>query len=128
MSEETSTLTTSNSVPTSPFESTAPFSQELTLVAGRLLRKPNRLEKLCRKQLMALEGPDRLELMIELYKQTQERGEVAASCASVLRRIAETCTDKNLEEMGVDRATNEQRVGLHLSLIPIAELDTGVKR
>ena len=128
MSEETTTLTTSNSVPTSPSESTASPSKELTLVAGRLLRKPDRLEKLCRKQLMALEGPDRLELMIELSEQTQERGEVAASCASVLRRIAERWTDKDLEEMGVDRATAEERVGLHLGLIPLAELDTGVKR
>ena len=102
MSEETTTLTTSNSLLTSPSESTAPPSKELTLIAGRLLRKPDRLEKLCRKHLMALEGPDRLELMIELSEQTQERGEVAASCASVLRRIAEKWTDKDLEEMGVD--------------------------
>ena len=37
-------------------------------------------------------------------------------------------TDKELEEMGVNRVAAEEKVGLHTGLIPLAELDTDIRR
>ena len=94
------------------------FKTELTLVAERLLRRPDSLERLCRKHLKSLEGPKRLELVVEMSERAQERGEVAAFSANVLKKIVQGWTDKELEEMGVDRATAEEKTGLYLGLIP----------
>ena len=37
-------------------------------------------------------------------------------------------TDKDLEEMVVDRATAEEKVGLYIGLILLAEIYTGIRR
>ena len=66
--------------------------------------------------------------MAEVSERTQERGEVATGSARVLKTIVEGWTDKELEEMGVTGAAAEEKVGLHTSLIPLAELDTGIQR
>ena len=62
---------------------------ELTLVAERLPRRPDRFERLYKKHLDPLDGPRRLELMLEMSNLTQEREEVAAFSASVVSRIIE---------------------------------------
>ena len=41
------------------------------------------------KHLKTLSGPQRLELMAEVSERTQERGEVAACSASVIKTIVE---------------------------------------
>ena len=84
-------------------------STELTLVAERLLRRPNRFERLYKKHLDALDVPRRLELMLEMSNLTQERGEVAAFSASMLRRSMEGRKDEDYEEMGVDKAEVEEK-------------------
>ena len=84
-----------------------PLCTELSLVAERLLRRPDALEWLVKKHLKTLKGPQRLELMTEVSERTQERGEVAACSARVIKRIVEGWTDKELEEMGVTRAAAE---------------------
>ena len=106
----------------------APLRTELSLVAERLLRRSDTLERLIKKHLKTLNGPQRLKLVAEVSERTQERGEVAACSARVIRRIVEGWTDKELEEMGVDRAAAEEKVGLRTGLIPLAELDTGIRR
>ena len=58
---------------------------------------------------------------------TQERGEVAASSASVLRRIIEGWKAQDYEEMGVHKAEVEEKLGLEC-LILLSELDTGMDR
>ena len=114
---------------TPPSESAiVPLRTELSLVADRLLRRPDTLEWLIKKHLKSLSGPQRLEWMAEVSDRTQERGEVAACSARVIKRIVEGWTDKELEEMGVTRVAAEEKVGLHIGLIPLAELDTGIKR
>ena len=55
-------------------------------------------------------------MLAEVSEQTQEREEEA------------TWIDKDLEEMGVDRARVEEKVGVHASLIPLAELYKGIRR
>ena len=74
--------------PASPAALNAP-STELTLVAERLLRIPDHLERLYKKHLDALDRHQRLELLLEMLNLTQERGEVAAFSASLLRRTIE---------------------------------------
>ena len=106
----------------------APLCTELSVVADQLLRRPDALERLIKKHLMTLSGPQRLELMAEVSERTEERGEVAACSARVIKNIVEGWTDKELEEMGVTRAAAEEKVGLHIGLIPLAELDTGIRR
>ena len=73
MFEETTTFTTSNSLPTLAYESTAPPSKKLTMVTRRLLCKPNRLKRLSQKHLIAVKGPHYSELMIELYEETHNQ-------------------------------------------------------
>ena len=51
--------------PASPAALNAPLT-ELTLVEERLLRRLDRLERLYKKHLNALDGPRRLELMLEM--------------------------------------------------------------
>ena len=74
--------------PASPAALNAP-STELRLIAERLLRGPDCFERLYNKHLDALDGPRRLVLMLKMSNLTQERGEVAAFSAPVLRRIIE---------------------------------------
>ena len=45
-----------------------------------------------------------------------------------MRRIVEGLTPKELAEMGVDRATVEEKTGLREGLIPLSELDTEISR
>ena len=59
----------------------APLCTEMSLVAERLLRRPDTLGMLVKKHLKTLNGPQRLELVAEVSKRTQERGEVAAYSA-----------------------------------------------
>ena len=59
--------------PDSPAALNSP-STELTLVAERLLMRPDRFERLYKKHLDALDGPRRLEVMLEMSNLTQERG------------------------------------------------------
>ena len=73
-------------VPASPSESAAPVCTEPTLVAEQLLRRPDRLERLCRKHFKSLEGPKRLELVVEMSERAQDRGEIAAFSANVLKK------------------------------------------
>ena len=87
---------TAEPVPASPSLSVTPLCTEFTLVAERLLRRPDKLERLCKKDLKSLEGPKRLELMAEISERTQERGEVAAFSAKVLRKMVENWIDKDL--------------------------------
>ena len=72
-----------------------------------------------------LDGPRRLELMLEMSNLTKERGEVAAFLASVLRRITECWKVEDYEEIGVDKAEVEEKLGLKY-LIPLLELNTGM--
>ena len=111
-----------------PESAIAPLHTELSLVAERLLRRPDTLERLVKKHLKTLNVPQRLELVAEVSEWTQERGEVAACSARVIRRIVQGWTDKELEEIRVDRAAAEEKVDLHTGLIPLAELDTGIRR
>ena len=55
--------------PASPAALNAP-STKLTLVAVRLLRRPDRFERLYKTHLDALDGPRRLELMLEISNLT----------------------------------------------------------
>ena len=103
----------------------SPPSTELTLVAKRLLRRADRFKRLHKKHLDALDGPQRLELMLEMSNLTQERREVAAFSASVLKRIIEGWKAEHYEEMGVDKAEVEEKLGLECR-IPLAELDTSM--
>ena len=65
-------------VPASPSESAvAPLSTELTLVAEQLLRRPNALERLVKKHLKSLSGPQRLELVTEVSERTQGKGKAS---------------------------------------------------
>ena len=112
--------------PASPATLNAP-STELTSVAERLLRRPDRFERLYRKHLDALDGLRRRELMLEMSNLTQERGEVAPISASVLRRIIECWKAEDYEEMGVDKAEVVEKLGLEC-LIPLSKLDTGMDR
>ena len=64
-------------------------STQLTLVAERLLRRPDRFKRLDKKYLDVVDGRRRLELMLIMSNLTLERGKVAAFSASVLRRIIE---------------------------------------
>ena len=105
-----------------------PLRTELSLVPDRLLRRPNALERLIKKHRKTLSRPQRLELMTEVSEMTQERGKVAACSARVIKRIVEGWTDKELEEMWVTRAAAEEKVGLHTGLIPLAGLDSGIRR
>ena len=66
--------------------------------------------------------------MAEVSERTQKREELAACSARVIQRILEGWTDKELEEIGVTRAAAEEKVSLHTGLIPIAELNMGIKR
>ena len=105
----------------------APLRTELSLVTERLLRRPDILGRLVKKHLKTLNGPQRLELVAEVLERTQERGGVATYSARVIRRIVEGWTDKELAEMRVDRVAAEEKVGLRTGLIPLAELDTGIR-
>ena len=105
-----------------------PLRTELSLVADWLLRRPDVLERLVKKHLKTLNGPQALELIADISERIQERGEVAARSARVIKRIVEGWTDKELEEMVVDRAAAEEKVGLHIGLIPLSELDKGIRR
>ena len=75
-----STMSATNDlVPASPAspapstsESALSVPTELTLVAERRLRRPDRLELLCKKHLKALDGPRRLDLIVELAERTQD--------------------------------------------------------
>ena len=58
---------------------------------------------------------------------TQERGEVAAFSASMLRRIIEGWKTADYEEIGMDKASVEEKLGLEC-LSPLSELDTGMDR
>ena len=58
---------------------------------------------------------------------TQEKGEVAAFSAFVLRRILEGWKAEDYEEMGVDKAEVEEKLGLKC-LTPLSELDTSMDR
>ena len=69
----------------------------------------------------------RLQLMLEMTNLTQERGEVAAFSASGLRRIIEGWKAEDYEEMGVDKAEVEEKLGREC-IIPLSELDTGMDR
>lgn len=53
---------------------------------------------------------------------------MAAYSVGVISKIVEGWTDNQLEELGLDGATAEAKVGLHIDLIPLAELDTGIRR
>ena len=50
--------------------------------------------------------------MLEMSNLTQERGEVVAFSASVLRRIIEGWKTADYEEMGMDKAAVEEKLGL----------------
>ena len=56
-----------------------PPSTKLTLVAERLLMRPNHLERLYTKHLDALDEPQSLEPMLEMSILTQERGKLQLS-------------------------------------------------
>ena len=92
-------------------DTTVSTSTKLVLVAERLLRRPDCLEKLC-KHLYTPDGPQSLELMIEMPQLTQERGKAAAYSASVLKKIIEGWIDKDFEEMGMDKAATKEKIGL----------------
>ena len=129
--ENTATATTTATAslsPTSPSPSALILATDLSLTAERLLRRPDCLERLCKKHLKSLEGNLHADLIVELSERTLDRGESAAFSASVIKRIVEGLTTKELQEMGVERATLEERVGLKEGLIPLAELDMGVSR
>ena len=102
-------------------------STELTLVAQRLLRWPDPFERLYKKHLDVRDGPRRLEIMLEMSNLTQKKGEVAAFSAFVLRRILEGWKAEDYEEMGVDKAEVEEKLGLKC-LTPLSELDTSMDR
>ena len=53
---------------------------------------------------------------------------MAACSARVIKRIVESSTDKELAEIVVTKAAGEEKVGLNTGLIPLAELDTGIRR
>ena len=63
--------------------------------------------------------------MLEMSNLTQESREVAAFSASVLKRIIEGWKAEDYEEMGVDKAEVEAKLGLECR-IPLSELDTGM--
>ena len=65
--------------------------------------------------------------MLVMSNLTQERGEVAAFSASGLRRIIEGWKAEDYEEMGVDKAEVEEKLGREC-IIPLSELDTGMDR
>ena len=56
---------------------------------------------------------------------TQEREEVAAFSASVVRRIIKGWKVEDYKEIRVDKAEVEEKLGLEC-LIPLSELDTGM--
>ena len=128
MSENTATAATTATAslsPTPPSPSALSLSTDLSLTAERLLRRPDRLERLYKKHLKSLEGNLCADLIVELSERTLDRG---AFSAGVIKRIVEGLTTKELQEMGVERATLQERVGLKEGLIPLAELNTGVSR
>ena len=67
----------------------APLRTALSLVAERVLMRPHIVERLIKKHLRTPNGPYHLELVAEVSQWTQERGEVAACSARVMRRIVE---------------------------------------
>ena len=84
-----------------------PLCRELSLVADRLLRRPDALERLIKKHSKTLRGPQRLGLMAEVSERTQETGDVATCSLGVIKRIVEGWTDKEMAEMEVTRAAAE---------------------
>ena len=112
--------------PTLPADPNAPLT-ELTLVAERLLRWPDRFERVYQKYLDALDGPQRPELMLNMSNLTPERGKVAAFLPSLLRKIIEGWEAEDYKEMWVDKAEVEEKLGLKY-LILLSELDTGMDR
>ena len=72
-------------------------------------------------------SPRRLQLMLEISNLTQARGEVAAFLASGLRRIIEGWKAEDYEEMGVDKAEVEEKLGREC-IIPLSELGNGMDR
>ena len=122
------TTATAGLSPTSPSPSALSLATDLSLTTERLLMRPDRLERLCKKHLKSLKGNLRADLIVELLEWTLDRGESAAFSAGIIKRIVEGLTTKEVQEMGVERATLEERVGLKDGLIPLAEFDTGVSR
>ena len=119
------TSTTTSLLPTSPSPSTLSLATNLSLTTERLLRRPDCLERLCKKHLKCLEGNLHTDLIVELSQWSQDWGESPAFSVGVINRIVEVLTTKELQEMGVERAMLEERVGLKEGLIPLAELDAG---
>ena len=93
-------------------------SSELILVAERLLMGPHCFERLPKKHLDTLGGPQRLDLMLKISNLTQERREVAAFSASLLRMIIEGWKAEDYQKMGVDKAEVKEKLGLKC-LIPL---------
>ena len=92
-----------------------------------MLKRPDPFEGLYKKHLDALDGPQRLEIMLKMSNLTPERRDVAAFSASVLRRIIEGWQAENYEEMGVVKAQLKEKLGLECP-IPLSELNTGINR
>ena len=74
-----------------------------------------------------LNRPQYLELIGEVSEWPQERGEMATCSDRVIRRMVEGWTDKESVEMRVDMMAPEKKESLCTSLIPLAELDTGIR-
>ena len=110
--------------PASPHTCNTP-STEHTLVAGRLLRRPDHFERFDQKHLARRDGPWRLELVLEISNRSQKRGYVAAFSASVLRKIIEDWKAGDFEEIGVDKGTVKEKWDLECR-IGLWELDTGM--
>ena len=92
----TATTATASFSPASPFPSALSLATDLSLTAERLLRRPDRLERLCKKHLKSLEGNLRADLIVELSERTLDWGESAAFSAGVIKRIVEGLTTKEL--------------------------------
>jgi len=100
------------------------ISTELANIASKLIRKSQGLRERYREELEKLGRPERYVLAVRISTLTQDQQEQISFAVQVQKEVIKTWTDKDYDDMGVDKLTADTELSFSTIILPLAELHT----
>jgi len=100
----------------------AKMNTEVTIVAGKLIKRSQGLRERYQSELGKLNGLEKYALAVEVARLMQEQQEQISFAAQVQKEVIETWTNADYADMGVDRTTADTELGFTTTLLPLVDL------
>ena len=100
------------------------MSTQIATIAGKVIKKSQRLRERYREELDKLMGKEKYELAVEVARLTQEQAEQVSFAAQVQKEMIENWTDSDYAEMEVDKDIADTELGFTSIILPMAKVES----